>query len=169
MTAKQSVVSPYSQREMRQVAAVIRKLGPEAVKDASETVSKLSKFMLFKIQQTAARRGEQEQRIADKGRAKVNSLIAEIGLGYARTRFSGGGNGLWNFSEDGGPGLLAGLEFGTKGKYPQFPPSAGRAPSGRGGKGRFIYPTLRAVQPSIVEAWEEVSINVLERWSRGSR
>jgi hypothetical protein len=81
--------------------------------------------------------------VADGSVVSKSSKIGEISFGFARQKLSGGGTTqqLWG-----------GAEFGSN-RYKQFPVWSGR--EGRGSRGWFIYPTLRAVQPEILKKWEQ--------------
>lgn len=153
-------LSAYSKRELKSTARAIRSLGDEAKDEAQQAVGKLTSFALQKIQQTAYSDKEAvPYRIAMGGRIRKKSLIAEIGFGFARQQLSGGATTQINERDTpDGPGILGGWEFGSKTKS-QFPAWAK--------EGRFIYPTLRAIQPDIVAEWERVSTEVIRKWSRG--
>jgi hypothetical protein len=75
-----------------------------------------------------------------------------MSFGFASQKFSGGGTTqqLWG-----------GYEFGSN-KYRQFPIWSGR--EGRGSKGWFIYPTLKAEQPQIVSQWAEAFSQIVKVW-----
>jgi hypothetical protein len=75
-----------------------------------------------------------------------------MSFGFASQKFSGGGTTqqLWG-----------GYEFGSN-KYRQFPIWSGR--QGRGSKGWFIYPTLKAEQPQIVSQWAEAFSQIVKVW-----
>jgi hypothetical protein len=92
-------------------------------------------------------------RIAQGSRVSKSSKIGEISFGFANQKFSGGATTqvLW-----------AGSEFGSN-KFKQFPVWSGR--QGRGSRGWFIYPTLRAEQPYIVNQWEESFNKILKEWN----
>jgi hypothetical protein len=75
-----------------------------------------------------------------------------MSFGFASQKFSGGGTTqkLWG-----------GYEFGSN-KYKQFPIWSGR--EGRGSKGWFIYPTLKAEQPQIISQWAEAFSQIVKVW-----
>jgi hypothetical protein len=75
-----------------------------------------------------------------------------MSFGFASQKFSGGGTTqqLWG-----------GYEFGSN-KYKQFPIWSGR--QGRGSKGWFIYPTLKAEQPQIISQWAEAFSQIVKVW-----
>lgn len=151
-------LSEYSKRELRDTAKAIRSLGDEAKKDAQEAISKISQFGLTKIQQKAYSLGEPvPAAIAASGRIRKTSVLAEIAFG-SRRQLTGGATTQINTRDANGPGILGGWEFGSKLRK-QFPSWAK--------EGRFIYPTLKAIQPDILKAWEEVATSVIRKWSRG--
>jgi hypothetical protein len=85
---------------------------------------------------------------------KKSSTTGEITYGFASQKFSGGGTILEM--------LWGGEEFGSN-RYRQFPIWSGKY--GRGSKGWFIYPTLRKIQPYIVDQWTESFDKILKRWT----
>jgi hypothetical protein len=91
-------------------------------------------------------------RIATGAVVSKSSKIGEISYGFARQKFSGGGTTqqLWG-----------GYEFGSN-KFKQFPVWSGR--EGRGSRGYFIYPTLRAQQPQIIAQWEAGFSKIVRKW-----
>jgi hypothetical protein len=87
-------------------------------------------------------RNQVDDRVAQGSKVSKTSKIGEISLGFARQKFSGGATTqtLWG-----------GSEFGSN-KYKQFPAWSGKL--GRGSRGWYIYPTLRAEQPELIRKWE---------------
>ena len=59
--------------------------------------------------------------------------------------------------------LWGGIEFGSN-RFKQFPAFSGRAPGG-GSRGWFIYPTLRRIQPELVNKWQESFERILKEWA----
>ena len=47
---------------------------------------------------------------------------------------------------------MIGQEFGSN-KYRQFAPWTGPGPGGRGSRGRFLYPTIRAEMPNVLRRY----------------
>jgi hypothetical protein len=91
-------------------------------------------------------------RIASGGKVSKSSKVGEISLGFASQRFSGGGT-----TRD----LWGGMEFGSN-RFKQFP---NRTPSlGRGNKGYFIFPTLKAAQPYIIREWQEAFSKIIKEF-----
>ena len=157
-------VSAYTKKELRDLAKLLKEMGDEAQRAANTVGVELAKFGLFKIQQAGHRRGKAESKIVDGGRVRQASKLGEIAFGAKAQTFSGGGTTQMNYGTEGGPGLLAGYEFGAK-QYSQFPKYSGLSPSGRGSRGYFIYPTLWAIQPDIVEKWTKELDSIIKGWS----
>jgi hypothetical protein len=107
------------------------------------------------------RNGNVARRIADGVRISKSSKIGELSFGFARQKFSGGATTQWNPLE-GGNGLLAGAEFGSK-NFKQFAPRTPRY-GVRGNEGYFIYPTLRQIQPELIAKWETAFDRILKEW-----
>jgi hypothetical protein len=116
----------------------------EATTQAKQVTSELATWVRGKIIDTASSktRNRLDNKVAEGARVSKSSKIGEISFGFAGQKLSGGGTTqqVWG-----------GVEFGSN-KFKQFPVWSGR--EGRGSRGWFIYPTLRAVQPEIVRRWE---------------
>jgi hypothetical protein len=127
----------------------------EAQEAAKKESSALAEFAADRIKQTAATRqvsGTAARRIADGVKVSKTSKIGEFSYGFARQKFSGGGSTL---------DLLYGMEFGSN-RFKQFP---NRTPNrGRGNSGYFIYPTLRQIQPELIQKWETAFDRILKEW-----
>jgi len=91
-------------------------------------------------------------KIAAGSTVSKSAKTGELSFGFARQKLSGGGTTqqLWG-----------GYEFGSN-KFKQFPVWSGR--EGRGSRGYFIYPTLRAEQPYIINQWENAFSRILKEW-----
>lgn len=50
---------------------------------------------------------------------------------------------------------MGGQEFGSD-HYPQFRPWSGKGPGGKGSKGKFLYPTVRAELPGLVDTYQDI-------------
>ena len=83
-----------------------------------------------------------------------SSKIGELSFGFVSQKFSGGGT-----TKD----LWGGTEFGSN-KFKQFPIWSGQSPKGAGSQGWFIYPTLREIQPDIIDKWENAFDRILKEW-----
>ena len=142
------------QTELRAVFKALKNMDEAANDEAKRQSGNLADYARGEIIQTA--NGIQSRkvasRIAEGSRVKKSSRIGEITYGFASQRFSGGANTkvIWG-----------GSEFGSN-KYRQFPVWSGR--QGRGSRGWFIYPTLRKIQPEIVERWSAAFSKILKEW-----
>ena len=142
------------QTELRAVFKALKNMDEAANDEAKRQSGNLADYARGEILQTA--NGIQSRkvasRIAEGSRVKKSSRIGEITYGFASQRFSGGANtkAIWG-----------GSEFGSN-KYRQFPVWSGR--QGRGSRGWFIYPTLRKIQPEIVERWSAAFSKILKEW-----
>ncbi len=145
----------YDKRELGSIKRAFKAMDDEAIDEAKKTSSALAQFAADRIKVTAYGRqvsGEGVRRVAEGVRISKSSKIGEFSYGYASQRFSGGATTkeLW-----------PGLEFGSN-RYRQFPR---RTPSkGRGNAGYFIYPTLRQIQPELIQKWEEAFSRILRKW-----
>jgi hypothetical protein len=130
-------------------------MSDEAVEAAKAESSNLAEYAAGQIKIAAATRtvsGTAARRIADGVKVSKTSKLGEFSYGFARQKFSGGGSTL---------DLLYGMEFGSN-RFKQFPK---RTPNkGRGNSGYFIYPTLRQIQPQLVQKWEEAFSKILKEW-----
>jgi hypothetical protein len=147
----------YDRKDMALLIKAFKAMDAEATKVAQETGLEFSQWIFGKIREAGYTRyinPRAVQRIVDGGSVSKTSKVGEISYGFARQRFSGGGTTrqLW-----------PGFEFGSK-KFKQFPTYSGRF--GKGGRGWFIYPTLRANQPELVRKWELKFNDILEKWGR---
>ena len=135
----------YDRAELRAIVRSFKAMDEEATKQAKIVSSELADFVQQKIKDRASNvtRNRLDNRVADGSVVSKSSKIGEISFGFARQKLSGGGTTqqLWG-----------GSEFGSN-RYKQFPVWSGR--EGRGSRGWFIYPTLRAVQPDILKKWEQ--------------
>lgn len=146
----------YDEKELRQILKAFKAMDDEAVKVAQETGAELAQWLFGEIREAGYARyinPTAVRRIADGGKVSKTSKVGDISYGFARQRFSGGGTTrqLW-----------PGFEFGSK-KFKQFPTYSGRF--GKGGRGWFIYPTLRKNQPELVKRWEEKFDGILRKWT----
>ena len=146
----------YDKAELRAVIRAFKVMDEDSIAAAKTQSSALADYLQKKIQSTARqiRSTNVASKIADGSRVSKSSKIGEISFGFAGQKFSGGGTTqqLWG-----------GSEFGSN-KYKQFPVWSGR--EGRGSRGWFIYPTLRAEQPYLVKEWENGFDKILKEWDR---
>ena len=159
----------YSQKELRDIARVLRSMSETAVAESKKRIQALAQKELESIRAVAAGRGKVAQRIAEGGKVKKSSLLGEIQFGFAGQKFSGGATTQFNTRNDppgNRKGIGAATEFGSK-RYPQFPAWSGPMPKGPGSRGWFIYPTVRALQPTIIKEFEEVVLEIKKEWDSG--
>jgi len=145
----------YDKAELRAITRSFKAMDEEATNQAKKISSELADYVKSKVVDAAALRSKNQiaaVRIASGAKVSKSSKIGEISYGFAAQRFSGGGTTqqLWG-----------GNEFGSN-KKKQFPVWSGR--EGRGSRGWFIYPTLRAIQPEIVKRWENAFVTVVKEF-----
>ena len=152
----QAEVDAYNRSEIREVIKAFKAMDDVAIDEAKKVSGALADYALGKIKEAAGTRTVATKvatRIANNGKVSKTSKIGEISLGFASQRFSGGGTtkGLWG-----------GMEFGSN-RFPQFP---NRTPTlGRGNKGYFIFPTLKAAQPYIIKEWQEAFSKIIKEFA----
>ena len=158
----------YDKADLRAITRSFKAMDDQAVKQAKEKSGGLVDYLRSKI---IAKAGTlrttriMATRIAQGSKVAKSSKIGEINLGYASQKFSGGGTTQINQGQDGGTGILAGVEFGSNTKK-QFPIWSGANPAGgRGSKGYFIYPTLREEQPYLINEWEKGFDKIIKEWT----
>jgi hypothetical protein len=143
----------YDKSDLRGIIKAFKAMDETAVEQAKGVSNGLATYLQSKIKSAASTRpNDAASRIADGSRVSKSSKIGEISFGFVSQKFSGGGTTqqLWG-----------GYEFGSN-KYKQFPVWSGR--QGRGSRGYFIYPTLRAEQPQIIAQWESAFSKILKEW-----
>lgn len=152
----QAEVEAYNRKEIREVVKAFKAMDDVAVQEAKRVSGALADYALGKIKEAAGTRTVATKvatRIANNGKVSKTSKIGEISLGFASQKFSGGGTtkSLWG-----------GMEFGSN-RFPQFP---NRTPTlGRGNKGYFIFPTLKAAQPHIISEWQEAFSKIIKEFA----
>ena len=143
----------YDKTELRKIYAAFKAMDDEAVAAAKRESSALAIYLQEKIQ---AKAGDAHNKvapmIAEGSRVSKSAKTGEISFGFASQKLSGGGTTQM---------LWGGYEFGSN-KFHQFPVWSGK--EGRGSRGWFIYPTLRAEQPHIVNEWENAFERILKEW-----
>jgi hypothetical protein len=146
----------YNKSDLRDVLKAFKLMDAQATEEARTQSAALATYASQEIKQAASQRTKgtkAAQRIADGVSISKSSKIGEFSYGFARQKFSGGATTqtLWG-----------GYEFGSN-KFKQFPTYSGR--QGRGSRGWFIYPTLRRVQPELVNKWETAFDRILKEWA----
>lgn len=154
----------YDKKELRSIISALKIMGDEANAQARNESGALAEFALGRIRSAAisAPNSKVTTRIAQGAKASKSSRIGDISFGFAGQKFSGGATTQFNYANQGGNGLLAGAEFGSK-KFNQFAPRSPRFGQ-RGNAGYFIYPTLRQIQPEIIRRWELAFSKILKEW-----
>ena len=143
----------YDKSDLRGITRAFKAMDEGAVTQAKAVSNGLATYVQSKIIASASGRpNKAASRIAQGSRVSKSSKIGELSFGFVSQKFSGGATTqqLWG-----------GYEFGSN-KYKQFPLWSGR--EGRGSKGYFIYPTLRAEQPHIIAQWENAFTKILKEW-----
>jgi hypothetical protein len=157
-------VISYDKAEFRAITRSFKAMDDEAATQAKQISGGLVEYLKSKIITKAALRNNKgASRIAEGARISKSSKVGEINLGYASQKFSGGGTTQLNPRQEGGNGLLGGMEFGSA-KFKQFPAWSGRFGT-QGSRGWFIYPTLREEQPYLVDQWEKGFTQILNEWT----
>lgn len=155
----------YDKTELRRITSAFKAMSDEAVDAAKKESSALAEYAGHEIVKAAyvAPNPKVAVRVAQGFKVSKSSRIGELSFGFAGQKFSGGATTQFNYANQGGNGLLAGAEFGSK-NYPQF---AGRSPryGRRGNEGYFIYPTLRAIQPYLIKQWEQAFSRILKEYN----
>jgi hypothetical protein len=143
----------YDKADLRRILGAFKAMDDAAVSQAKGVSNGLATYVQSKIKSAAGNRpNKAASRVADGSRVSKSSKIGELSFGFVSQKFSGGATTqqLWG-----------GYEFGSN-KFKQFPVWSGR--EGRGSKGYFIYPTLRAEQPHIIAQWEAAFTKILKEW-----
>jgi len=145
----------YNKNDLRDLYKAFKLMDDQATDEARSQSAALAYFASEEIKQAAKGReksGKVAQRIADGVSISKSSKIGEFRYGFARQKFSGGATTqtLWG-----------GMEFGSN-KFKQFPSYSGR--QGRGSRGWFIYPTLRRIQPELINKWEQSFNRIIKEW-----
>ena len=143
----------YDKSDLRGILQAFKAMDDEAVAQAKGVSNGLATYVQTKIiAKAGSAQNDAASRIAQGSRVSKSSKIGELSFGFVSQKFSGGGTTQM---------LWGGYEFGSN-KFKQFPVWSGR--EGRGSKGWFIYPTLRAEQPHIIAQWENAFTKILKEW-----
>jgi hypothetical protein len=145
----------YDKSDLRDLYKAFKLMDEQATEEARTQSSDLATYAAEEIKTAARGRtksGKVAQRVADGVSISKSSKIGEFRYGFARQKFSGGATTqtLWG-----------GVEFGSN-KFKQFPAYSGR--QGRGSRGWFIYPTLRRIQPELINKWEQSFDRIIKEW-----
>ena len=143
----------YDKSDLRAVYGAFKAMDEQAVAEAKRESNALATYLQGKIQGAAGSSNNRVAPIIAAGSVvSKSSRTGDISFGFARQKLSGGGTTQM---------LWGGYEFGSN-KFKQFPIWSGR--EGRGSRGWFIYPTLRAEQPYIINEWENAFSRILKEW-----
>jgi hypothetical protein len=142
----------FDKAELRSIISAFKAMDDDAVTQAKSVSNGLATYLQSKIISAAQGRDVASMRIADGSRVSKSSKVGEMSFGFVSQKFSGGGTTqqLWG-----------GYEFGSN-KFKQFPIWSGR--EGRGSKGWFIYPTLKAEQPHLISEWSNAFSKIVSVW-----
>jgi hypothetical protein len=139
----------YDRADIRTILKSFKAMDDEAVEQSKRIGFELAEFAAGKIRSYAVgSRFIASSRIADNVKISKSSKIGEFSFGFKSQKFFSGGASTES--------LVAGLEFGAT-KYPQFPAHKGKT-------GYFIYPTLRKIQPEIIDKWETAFDKILKEF-----
>lgn len=143
----------YDKSDLRGIYAAFKAMDEQAVIEAKSQSNALATYLQGKIQGAASESNNNVAPIIAAGsRVSKSAKTGEISFGFASQKLSGGGTTQM---------LWGGYEFGSN-KFKQFPIWSGK--EGRGSRGWFIYPTLRAEQPYIINEWENAFSKILKEW-----
>jgi hypothetical protein len=151
--AESKEVVQYDKAELRAITSAFKAMDAEAIEQAKESSSAVADYLKSKILEAAYQTSYiGDDRIAEGSKVSKSSKIGEMSFGFAGQKFSGGGTtqSLWG-----------GYEFGSN-RLKQFPKWSGK--EGRGSRGYFIYPTLRAEQSYLINLWEESFDKIVKRF-----
>jgi hypothetical protein len=143
----------YDKADLRGIVKAFKAMDDQAASQAKGVSNGLATYLQSKIiSESQGRPNKAAVRVAQGSRVSKSSKIGEMSFGFLSQKFSGGGSTqqLWG-----------GYEFGSN-KYKNFPVWSGK--QGRGSRGYFIYPTLRAEQPHIIAQWEDAFSKILKEW-----
>ena len=143
----------YDKSDLSGIYKAFKAMDEQAVTEAKKESNALATYLQGRIQNTA---GDANNKVAPMiaagSRVSKSAKTGELSFGFASQKLSGGGTTQM---------LWGGYEFGSN-KFKQFPVWSGK--EGRGSKGWFIYPTLRAEQPYIINQWENAFSRILKEW-----
>jgi hypothetical protein len=155
-------VFTYDKAELRKIIRSYKAMDEAGQEAAKRESGALADYATQQIR--AAATGVQQQRIAQGIKVSKTSKIGEFGIGFAQQKFSGGATTQLNVNgQAGGRGILAGVEFGSK-RFARFGERTPRY-GVKGNEGRFIWPTMRRIQPDIIRKWEAAFAKIIKEWS----
>jgi hypothetical protein len=138
----------YDKADIRQILRAFKAMSDEAIAQSKAVSFELANYAAGKIRSYAVgSRYLATSRVTDNVKVSKSSKIGEFAYGYKSQRFFSGGASTLD--------MVYGLEFGSN-RYPQFP--------ARRREGYTIYPTLRQIQPEIVNKWETAFDKILKEF-----
>jgi hypothetical protein len=156
--------------DYRGLLKALNVMGKEAQVGLKDDVQSISAWTAQNIQQAAYAHPyypKQAAIVAQTVRA-ARDRVPTVYVGGSKGRASGGANaGQLLFGNEFGGDRNA---FGNLNAFPnggyRFPPRTAR--EGRGNKGYWIFPTLKAMQPEIKKRWFASVEKVFDLWARTS-
>ena len=155
-------------RDLRGLLKALNKMDDDSKKALKDDVTSISGWTAGAIKTSGyvgARFPKQAQIVVATVRANKDR-IPNITIGGSRGRVSGGANAgilLYGNEFGGSPESSIGVSGFANGGY-RFPERSPR--EGRGNKGYWIFPTLKAIQPEITRRWKNAVGEVYENWTR---
>ena len=157
-------------RDLRQLLSALNKMDDKSKKALKDDVASISGWTAGAIKMAGyvgSPMPTQTAIVAATVRANKDR-IPNVTIGGSRGRVSGGANaGILLFGNEFGSDRNT---FGSAGNFPnggyKFPARTPR--EGRGNKGYWIFPTLKALQPEITRRWKAAVGKVYGEWSRTS-
>jgi len=155
-------------RDLRGLLKALNKMDDASKKQLKDDVTSISGWTAGAIKTSGyvgARFPKQAQIVVATVRANKDR-IPNITIGGSRGRVSGGANAgilLYGNEFGGSPESSIGVSGFANGGY-RFPERSPR--EGRGNKGYWIFPTLKAIQPEITRRWKNAVGEVYENWKR---
>ena len=157
-------------RDLRGLLKALNKMDDDSKKALKDDVASISAWTAGAIKMSGyvgSPMPRQTAIVASTVRANKDR-IPNVTIGGSRGRASGGANaGILLFGNEFGSDRNT---FGSAGNFPnggyKFPARTPR--EGRGNRGYWIFPTLKALQPEITRRWKQAVGTVYGEWSRTS-
>jgi hypothetical protein len=156
-------------RQLRGLLKVLNTMEKEANVELKDDVQSITMWMAGAIEQAGYAHPIYPKQAAIVARTVKGNRdrLPNVTIGGGKGRVSGGANaGQLLFGNEFGGDRNA---FGNKNAFPnggyRFPARTERV--GRGNRGYWIFPTLRANQPEITRKWITAVEKVLDNWNYG--
>jgi hypothetical protein len=165
---KQTIRFQPDLRDLRGLLKALNKMDDDSKKALKDDVAAISTWTANGIRvagYVGSPMPRQTAIVAQTVRANKDR-IPNVTIGGSRGRASGGANaGILLFGNEFGSDRNT---FGSAGNFPnggyKFPARTPR--EGRGNRGYWIFPTLKAMQPEITRRWKNAVGEVYENWTR---